>query len=41
MSDYTDNDAYNMCVTAVGQRPGEVIVLVVYRTKWSSASDTK
>ena len=41
VSDYTDNDAYNMCAIAVGQRPDEVIVLVVYITKWSSAFDTK
>ena len=39
--EYTDNDAYSMCAIAVGQQADEVIVLIVYRTKWSSASDTK
>ena len=41
VSNYTDNDAYNMYAIPVSQLPDEVIVLIVYRTKWSSASDTK
>ena len=41
VSDYTDNDAYNMCAIAVGYQNNEIIVLIVCRTKLSSTSDTK